>query len=183
MNLTKTLRRAVLGIVASTAAIGGTLALSDTASADTPACVTTAEFRQAKRGMTKRQVDRIFDVHGHVKGRSPLWDRWVYPHCQRNLLVNMYYGPATMRVKNKILSTTTPKPPPPTTDNCVTDDELDQIEVGMPVWRVHDIFGTEGTFMRRTEEGVTREYAYCHDEVYVVWVQYHDHALLWASLS
>src|SRR5262245_43364569 len=86
--------------------------------------------------MTRRQVTRIFDIRGREKGRSALTVRIVYKHCRPDLLVNMYYRPATMRLKDKILSTiqvAPPSPPSPTpapgddTPGRVTDYEMRQI--------------------------------------------------------
>ncbi len=68
---TKTLRRAMLGALAAVAAIGGTLALSDTASADfgTPWCVTRYEYSRVRRGMTYDRVTRI--IGRRAWNRSP----------------------------------------------------------------------------------------------------------------
>ncbi|MFL6288926.1 MAG: hypothetical protein ACJ73L_11065 [Actinomycetes bacterium] len=77
------------------ASIGATLMLAGTALltapevavADTPGCVTHAEFTKVKDGMTMRRVHRIFDTNG-VKAVAPVGkkQRW-YDKCSSPVAV------------------------------------------------------------------------------------------------
>ena len=55
--------------------------------------------------MTKRQIDGIFEIRGTEKSRSALTVRFAYKHCRPGLLVNMYYWPASMKLKSKLIGT------------------------------------------------------------------------------
>jgi hypothetical protein len=46
-------------------ALGSTVVAITPASADTPGCVSKAEFRKVHKGMTRQRVQRIFDTKGH----------------------------------------------------------------------------------------------------------------------
>jgi outer membrane protein assembly factor BamE (lipoprotein component of BamABCDE complex) len=64
--MTKTIRRVVLGAaVALTALVGGGAAVSH-ADDGSGACATRYEYRQVARGMTQRQVARIFGTWGKI---------------------------------------------------------------------------------------------------------------------
>jgi hypothetical protein len=56
----------ILTTVAAAAVLAGGLTMTtpDLASADTPRCVSKAEFRQVKKGMSKSRVAGIFDTAG-----------------------------------------------------------------------------------------------------------------------
>ena len=54
-------RLATIAAISSTVIVGAPLA----AQADTPGCVTQAEFQHIHRGMSKTQVRRSFDTDGH----------------------------------------------------------------------------------------------------------------------
>lgn len=59
------MKHRIPGVVAAVALIAGTgVTLAPAAQADTKGCVTQKEFRQVKKGMTKRKVARIFDTKG-----------------------------------------------------------------------------------------------------------------------
>lgn len=51
-------------VLVATALAATTLVVAPPASADTPGCVTRAEFQAAKKGMTKPKVHGIFDTAG-----------------------------------------------------------------------------------------------------------------------
>ena len=52
-------------VAASVLGLAGSLLAIPTASADTPGCVTRAEYRKVQKGDTKARVHRIFDTTGH----------------------------------------------------------------------------------------------------------------------
>ncbi len=82
------MRKILLGFAATAALVLASISLAiPSASADTPGCVTRAEFLQARRGMTPRQVSAIFDVPGRVSFLSG-FDGWSlqsrdYHGCKR----------------------------------------------------------------------------------------------------
>jgi hypothetical protein len=51
------------------------LTASQPASADTPGCVTRAEFRNVSEGMSKHRVHRIFDTRGEGSGYSRYYEK------------------------------------------------------------------------------------------------------------
>ena len=51
--------------IASVLALSALTLVPASAHADTPGCVTRAEYRQVTKGMTKTRVDGIFDLKGH----------------------------------------------------------------------------------------------------------------------
>jgi hypothetical protein len=63
------------------------LAIPEAAVADTPGCVTRAEFRKVNDGMSMRRVHRIFDTNG-VKAEAPIGrkQRW-YDKCSSPVAV------------------------------------------------------------------------------------------------
>jgi hypothetical protein len=66
-------------------AIGGVAVIAGPASADTPGCVTRAEFDRVHKGMTKKRVHRIFDFHGifhdgHAGGYTRAYSRCDHEH-------------------------------------------------------------------------------------------------------
>lgn len=54
------------------------------AQADTPGCVTRAEYRHVHKGMTKERVHRIFDARAH---RAEGIDTFYYNTCKPNHFV------------------------------------------------------------------------------------------------
>jgi hypothetical protein len=65
------LARVAVGLAAAVAAIVGVTALAAPQSAaayGTPGCVSRAEYRQARRGMSQAKVARIFGTTGRVSG-------------------------------------------------------------------------------------------------------------------
>lgn len=55
----------ILALAASTTVIlGGSAFIAPAAQADTPGCVTRAEYRSVSKGMTKPKVHGIFDTDG-----------------------------------------------------------------------------------------------------------------------
>ena len=63
------LSRAAVG-VASAALVVSPLAFISPAQADTPGCVTRAEYRAVTKGMTKARVHKIFDTDGRRQAIS-----------------------------------------------------------------------------------------------------------------
>lgn len=66
------MRRIVVALVAVLGLAGGTVAFVPTASAanKTPGCVTKAEYKKAKKGMTKAHVKNIFGTGGKREARA-----------------------------------------------------------------------------------------------------------------
>ena len=58
------IKKMAAALAATAVASFGVVALAPAASADTPGCVTRAEFRQVHKGMTKTRVHRVFDTSG-----------------------------------------------------------------------------------------------------------------------
>lgn len=55
----------IFALAAGTAVIlGGTTLIAPAAQADTPGCVTRAEYRSVQKGMPKAKVHGIFDIDG-----------------------------------------------------------------------------------------------------------------------
>lgn len=54
-------RKVIIGLAIATILVGGA---AGPASADTPGCVTRAEFRKASKGMKMTRVHDIFDTRG-----------------------------------------------------------------------------------------------------------------------
>lgn len=67
-------------------AVGTTLVLPGTpARADTPNCVTRAEYRAVKNGWTRARVARVFDVPGRqMTGLRPGFHARTYNDCWRS---------------------------------------------------------------------------------------------------
>lgn len=65
------------------------------AHADTPRCVTKAEYERVHQGMTKRRVHRIFDVRGHrtviSRGGGVVVEVRRYRTCRRDSAVSVAY--------------------------------------------------------------------------------------------
>ncbi|WP_296606951.1 hypothetical protein [Nocardioides sp.] len=87
-------------------------ATTSTASAAT-ACVTKAEYKKAKKGMTKTKIDHMFGTKGHREAgatsggyRSEVWS---YRPCTQYSAVSLAFsgrsgGPLTMDAKSTVWS-------------------------------------------------------------------------------
>jgi hypothetical protein len=84
-------------LVAALAVVIAGLALVPTASADTPGCVTKAEFRKVSKGDGIRRVHRIFDTKGkqtaYMSGSAyyPAWQSRQYRGCPSYSIVSVDY--------------------------------------------------------------------------------------------
>jgi hypothetical protein len=71
-------RLAAVAAISSGVLVGAPLA----AQADTPGCVTRAEFHRVHRGMTPRRVHRIFGARAHSLARAHGLNYLWYDRCQ-----------------------------------------------------------------------------------------------------
>ncbi|MDX6316737.1 MAG: hypothetical protein QOD35_137 [Nocardioidaceae bacterium] len=89
----------------ATAAIStfGVVAVAPSASADTPGCVTRAEYRQVQTGMHIKRVHTIFDTRGAAYGTSGL--KRIYRVCntyaEKYSVVVSYMDMPPMMVSSK----------------------------------------------------------------------------------
>jgi hypothetical protein len=77
-----------------------TIAVATPALADTPGCVSRAEYRQVHRGMTKPHVHRIFDTAGHRDAAHGNIEVRGYRTCPRHSAVSLTYR--KRRVSTKV---------------------------------------------------------------------------------
>jgi hypothetical protein len=70
-NLETATMRKLAALLAVGCIAGSVVAVPSLASADTPGCVSRAEFYSIKRGMSPAKVGRIFDTRGSV-----IYDEW-----------------------------------------------------------------------------------------------------------
>jgi hypothetical protein len=75
------------------------LAPAGPAQADTPGCVTKAEFGRVHNGMPKKKVHRIFDARGSLTGLGPPEIRHYEP-CKAAGIVQVAYN-SNGRVESK----------------------------------------------------------------------------------
>jgi hypothetical protein len=81
-------RKVIIGLAIATILVGGA---AGPASADTPGCVTRAEFRKASKGMKMTRVHDIFDTRGrrvdYLPGDNgfPAEQVRVYRPCNPNV--------------------------------------------------------------------------------------------------
>lgn len=126
-----------LGVSLALAVGASVTATAPAASAvDTTNCVTKAEFRQAKKPMTKKRVHRIFDFSGHfVDGGAGGYVRG-YRACapRHKVFVTFNAAPGRPhRLASKRMATL-----------FVTKPEFRKVERGMRMQRVHHIFDVRG---------------------------------------
>lgn len=81
MNFARSIATAAVTLIASTGLVTLT---AGPAAADTPGCVTRAEFRQVHDGMTKGLVHRIFDTAGHRESIGSGGESREYRTCAGN---------------------------------------------------------------------------------------------------
>jgi hypothetical protein len=85
-------------LIAVLLAVGSVFAAPTAAQADTPGCVTRAEFRQVHDGMPMARVHRIFDTDGHqssvivVGGQVHVARNYVACHRPRQSFVQVHYA-------------------------------------------------------------------------------------------
>lgn len=76
------------------------------AQADTPRCVTKAEYRQVHRGMAKGRVHRVFDVRGRrvafSKHRRVTSEIRRYRTCRRRSAVSIAFGNGRLTAKSAV---------------------------------------------------------------------------------
>ena len=141
---------------------GSLIGVNDASAYGSPGCVSAAEFRRVTVGMAKPRVDRVFETKGTPKGRSQRGVRYAYSHCQPGLLVNVYYRPATMRVRSKTVT----RLPVRDTPGCVTVAERSSIWEGMEITQVHAIFDTAGVVGQDIRHILySRRYPFCAGEL------------------
>ena len=82
--------------------------LAPTAHADTPRCVTRAEYERVHDGMSKRRVHQIFDIRGRrvAISRSGGVTSEVrnYRPCRPNSAVSIAYGNSRVTAKSAVWS-------------------------------------------------------------------------------
>lgn len=80
--------------------------LAPTAHADTPRCVTRAEYERVHNGMSKRRVHRIFDIRGRRVAISSSGgitsEIRRYRTCRSNSAVSVAYGNGRVTAKSAI---------------------------------------------------------------------------------
>lgn len=86
-------------------AVTGVLAAPTSAQADTPGCVTRAEFRQVHDGMPVARVHRILDTEGHqssviiVGGQRHVARNYRACHRPRQSFVQVHYADGVVVAK------------------------------------------------------------------------------------
>ena len=95
-------RIATIAAISSTVVVGAPLA----AQADTPGCVTRAEYSHVHKGTTKARVSRIFDTSGHrqVIARSGRFTSEIrsYRTCSRYSVVSISFGNGKLDAKSAV---------------------------------------------------------------------------------
>jgi hypothetical protein len=96
-----------LTLVASTAImLGGTAIIAPAAQADTPGCVTRAEYRSVHKGMTKAKIARVFDTAGHrmAFATSGGYTSEIrnYKTCSPYSVVSIGYGNGKLDAKSAV---------------------------------------------------------------------------------
>ncbi len=105
MNVTRSIATAVVTMVASAGLVTLT---AGAAAADTPGCVTRAEYRNVHKGMTKARVARIFDTAGKrdAFARSGQYTSEIrsYNTCSKYSAVAISYGNGRLDAKSAVWS-------------------------------------------------------------------------------
>jgi hypothetical protein len=94
-----------LALALAVASVG---VLAPTAHADTPHCVTRAEYERVHDGMSKRRVHRIFDIPGRrvsISSSGGLTSEIrSYRTCKPNSAVSVAYGNGRVTAKSAVWS-------------------------------------------------------------------------------
>jgi hypothetical protein len=96
--------RTSLLAVASTALVAGSITTAAPASADTPGCVSGAEYKRVEVGMTMKRAHAIFDTDGSRLGLDGNDQVRLYPTCgddQATVGLNLRREDGVWRVAQK----------------------------------------------------------------------------------
>ncbi len=140
----------------------GCVSFAPLASADTPRCVATAEFRRVDFNMERSRVHTIFDIVGKRVENDDFGETRQYRTCAGNTRSYVtvdydFHRPAQVWFKWMYIET----PRTLQSDKCVTAGEFRRVRKGMAKARVHEIFDTVGRQARGGAGGYIQFYQVC----------------------